>query len=104
MVGHSLFDQLNKSGIAADCGGEGIALNIKFHIGQRFNQSRQTAHIIGPNMALVGARVDRDAIGTLVDTELGKGHYIRIITLAGIANEGDFIEVNTEIGHIIARV
>jgi hypothetical protein len=54
-------------------------------------------------MALVGTRVHRDAIGTLVDTELGKRHHIGIVTLAGIADQGDFIEVNTEIGHIIAR-
>jgi hypothetical protein len=50
-------------------------------------------------MALIGARVHSDAIGTLVDTALCKLHYIGIIALAGIADQGDFIEVNTEVGH-----
>jgi len=51
-------------------------------------------------MALVWARVYGNAVGTLVYTDLGELHHIRVITFSRIAYQGDFIEVNTEICHV----
>jgi len=41
-----------------------------------------------------------DAIGTLIDTDaVANSTTSGIVALAGIADQGDFVEVNTEIGH-----
>ncbi len=46
-------------------------------------------------MSLIGARVNRNTIGTVGNTDLGVLDHIRIIALARISDQGDFVEVNT---------
>jgi hypothetical protein len=50
-------------------------------------------------MALVGPGMQSDAIGTEAHTVQGDLHHIRQVAPPRIANQGYFIEVDTELGH-----
>ena len=53
-------------------------------------------YIAGSDMALVRSGVHRDAICAMADTGPGMFDQIRAVPFTGVANQGDFIEVDAE--------
>lgn len=75
-----------------------IALHIQLAPPLRA-QALQWGNIIVARMALVRARVQGDAGGAQVEKARGKREQIREIAAARIAQQGDFIDVDGELGH-----
>ena len=95
LVGPNDVDQFEKIGdrIALDVELDGVVVLRRQH-------GRQFGHVATPDVALVGARVDRNAVGARVD------HRPRRIEDAGpsgialIAQQGDLVEIDAQIGQM----
>ena len=99
LIGQGLCNQLDKARVAANSRGKGVALDIEFNGRQWLDQLRQAAYIVRADMALVRARMHSDTIGAVIDAQLRKLDDIRIVAFSGIADQGDFVEVNAERCH-----
>src|SRR5690606_27175001 len=99
LVGQGLLHQGQESGVVPLGGGKGVALHIEFDARMAGHQPRQVADIAGADMALVGAGVDGDAVNASGQADLGVPGQGRVVPLPGIADQGDFVEVDTELDH-----
>ena len=75
-----------------------IALHIQLASPLRA-QALQWGNIIVARMALVRARVQGDAGGAQIEKARGKREQIREVAAARVAQQGDFIDVDGELGH-----
>jgi len=99
LVGEGFFHQRHQSRIAASCCSEGIALDIEFKARMFLHQRRQVANIAGADMTLIRTRVDGDAVGPGINAELSEGGCRRVISVAGIADQGNLVEVDAQLDH-----
>ena len=62
------------------------------------DQRRQLAHVGAPDVALVGARVDRDAVRAGRDHQARRLEHARIADVALVAQQRHLVEVDAELG------
>src|SRR5690606_37424544 len=76
---------------------ERVAFDIEFDavLAGQFGQS---IDIIGADVALVRTRMHGDAVRTGAQAGHGRAHHIRITATAGVAQHGDLVDVDTELG------
>ena len=75
---------------------------IALHIQLRHplgTQSLQDFHIAVARMALILSRMQRDAVRAQFQTAGGKRLHIRIVSAAGVSQQGDLVNVNRKLGH-----
>jgi hypothetical protein len=78
-----------------------ISFDIEFGRGIFLQEQSQTMHIPGPDMSLIRAWMNRDAIGSRIEAKR------RGVQNAGNANRtrvpqrGHLVDVDTEIGHLL---
>src|SRR5690625_6758628 len=99
--------------VSAQCVGKRIAFDIKFGVRPFLQQLRQSRNIARAYVALVRARVHRQTIRAGFQAGAAVGDQIGKIALAGVANQGDLVEVDrseehtSELqsrGHLVCRL
>src|SRR5699024_9578804 len=86
-----------KTPIVATLAGKRVAFDVVFH--PVAGQAGQGAHVLGPDVALVRARMHGDAAATGIHAHAGRGAYIGLVLAAGVAQQGDLVEIDAEKGH-----
>ena len=76
--------------------GRGIPLDVEFGLDER----TEFEHVVVAYVALVGAGMHGDAVGTQTLALDGKLLHVGVVLPAGIAQCGHFVYVYAEIGHV----
>ena len=71
-----------------------IAFDVEFTIRPAPDQARQFMHIRTANMAFVWPRMNRDAAGTLRETDVSCARQRRNTQVAGIAHQRDLVQID----------
>ena len=75
---------------------ERIALNIKFTVRPVFHHGGDFKHIGATDVTLVWARVNGNAIGTRLQAQPGRAHYIGYAEMPSVAQQGDLVDVDRQ--------
>ena len=78
----------------------GVALDVVFPIGPVFHELGQVVHIAGTDMAFVGARVHRDAIGTGLQAQPGRAQHAGDTQMARVAHQRNLVDVDRQCGAV----
>ena len=71
-----------------------VALDVVFAVWPSFEQFSQIEHIAVADMALIGSRVDCEAMGTRLQTKGGSTGDAGNAQMAGVAHQRDFVQVD----------
>lgn len=80
---------------------ERVAFDVEFaaDVGGFVEQQAQVVDVGGADVAAVGSGMDGDAVGADVEGEAGGFGDAGDLAEAGIAEQGDFVDVDAELGH-----
>src|SRR5215472_11259605 len=97
LVGPHLFDQRDEVG-------PGIPFDVEFDMRLAPRKHRRhLAHIVGGDVALVGARVNGDAIHASGDADANCIGHTRKVSSARVAKRGDLVDVDRKVNHDVPR-
>lgn len=77
---------------------EGIAFDVEFDASDA-GQRGQRQHVLGGDVASIRSRMHGDAMRSGIQAGLGGTHHIGFGTTARVAQDGDLVDVDTELGH-----
>ena len=78
----------------------GIALDVEL----RREHTFQIAHVVVTDMARIGTRMHRDAVGSETLDVQGCANHVGQVAAARIAHHGDLIDVNAQLCHKIHSI
>ncbi len=94
-MGADLLHQGHEAGIVPEGIGKGVPLDVEFGIRVLAHQLRQVAHVTRTDVALVRPGVNGDAVGPRIQAQASVGDHRGVVSFPGIADQGNFVEVNT---------
>lgn len=78
---------------------ERIAFDIEFPVWKLAHQRREYGDVVGTHVATIRSRVNRNAVCTGVESDARKFADIGDAERTGIADERNFVDVDTKFGH-----
>lgn len=78
---------------------EGIAFDVEFGVRIVFEKCGEVGDVVGTDVAVVWAGMDRDAVGAGVECELGAVQNGGDVERTRVAESGNLVDVDGQLGH-----